>query len=91
MCRKKLNEFDFAFFCVLNGTNANISYTDKSVSVNLLNPTTQRLMCDEFGRVFNWESDLLIDVRPDCQFKICSLPHSLSYYIYLKLFLIKYL
>ena len=95
-CRKKLNEFDYEFFCGLNGTNANRSYTDKSVSVNLLDPATQRVTCDEFARVFNWESDLLIDVRPECQFKICSLPHSLSNYIYLfykmflKLYLIKY-
>jgi len=71
-CRVKLNEFDYLQFC---GT---ANYNDKTVGVNLLDPCTQRITCDEFVRVFNQEKDLLIDVRPECQFKICSLPNSLS-------------
>ena len=68
----KLNSFDYAMFCGVT------SYDDKSSNVSLLDAATQRVTCDEFKRVFDQESDLLIDVRPECQFKICSLPHAIS-------------
>lgn len=73
-CRLKLNEYDYLQFC---GT---LNYNDKSLGVNLLDANTQRITCEEFSRIFNEEKDLLIDVRPECQFKICSLPNSKSNY-----------
>jgi adenylyltransferase/sulfurtransferase len=69
--KSKLNSFDYSLFC---GGISN--YNDKSLNVSILDPTSQRLTCAQFSQIFKADADLLIDIRPECQFKICSLPFS---------------
>ncbi len=73
-----LNKFDYNLFCGVS------NYNDKTLDINLLDPNTQRVSCDfYFKEIYsnnqNKEKEhLLIDVRPKCQFKICSLNDSIS-------------
>ena len=70
-----LNSFDYNFFCGVS------NYNDKTLSINILDET-QRITCLEYKELSknsnNADSHLLVDVRPKCQFQICSLPNSLS-------------
>ena len=74
-----LEEFDYALFCGVS------NYNDKTPSVRLLDET-RRITCEHYKRLAEdakrsaTKSHLLIDVRPKCQFEICSLDESLSNY-----------
>lgn len=70
--REILDSFDYKQFCGAE------NYNDKSVDVKLLNNETQRVSCSQYFELSQQQDHLLIDVRPQCQFKICSLPKSIS-------------
>ena len=73
--KEKLDQFDYNFFCGVS------NYNDKSLNISILNEEIQRVTCMQYKEqlLANVNNDqLLIDVRPECQFKICSLPSSLS-------------
>ena len=65
-----LSSFDYNFFCGVS------NYNDKTLNISVLDET-QRITCSEY-KALSEESHLLVDVRPKCQFQICSLPNSLS-------------
>ena len=68
-----IDSFDYNHFC---GVSA---YNDKTLDVSLLDAKTQRIACNDYEKIAaEKEPHLLIDVRPQCQFEICSLPNSLS-------------
>lgn len=69
-----LNSFDYSQFCGVQ------NYNDKTYSINILNSDTQRITCLEYNEICNKneEKHLLIDVRPSCQYKICSLKNSIN-------------
>lgn len=69
-----LETFDYNLFC--GGT----AYNDKTINVNLLDTQNQRIECSDYKKLYesNEAPHLLIDVRPKCQFQICSLPNSIS-------------
>lgn len=64
-----LENFDYSQFCGLS------NYNDKSQDINVLD-VQKRIDCLEYKNFC--EPHILIDVRPKCQFNICSLPESLS-------------
>ncbi|RNA02359.1 adenylyltransferase and sulfurtransferase MOCS3-like [Brachionus plicatilis] len=64
-----LDKFDYSQFCGVS------NYNDKSQNVTVLSDE-KRVNCSEYKNVS--EPHLLIDVRPKCQFNICSLPQSLN-------------
>ncbi len=72
-----LNSFDYISFCgVLN-------YNDKTVDINILNEETERVSCHKYKEILDDsqskdDDHLLIDCRPQCQFKICALQNALS-------------
>ncbi|GIY42483.1 adenylyltransferase and sulfurtransferase MOCS3 [Caerostris darwini] len=66
---KKL--IDYEQFC-------NMSPTDKDLNLSLLSET-DRISCTELKKISEKSSDfLLLDVRPENQFKICSLSNSVN-------------
>lgn len=68
-----LDNFDYTQFCGVS------NYNDKTLNINILDES-QRISCKEYKSIENETnvSHLLLDVRPQCQFKICSLPNSIS-------------
>ena len=64
-----LENFDYSQFCGVS------NYNDKSQDITFLN-AQKRIDCLEYKNYS--EPHLLIDVRPKCQFNICSLPKSIS-------------
>lgn len=64
-----LDEFDYSQFCGVS------NYNDKSQDIAVLSDD-KRINCMEYKNLS--DSHLLIDVRPKCQFNICSLPQSIS-------------
>jgi hypothetical protein len=78
--RGALDLFDYSLFC--GGIN---DYNDKGVQIKLLDDLTERVSCNVYKEIIerqdqlnDFKTHLLIDVRPECQFKICSLPNSIS-------------
>ena len=78
---ERLDKFDYNLFCGVS------NYNDKSLNINILDETSQRVTCMQYrdiistpshDKIGDEDSHLLIDVRPECQFKICALPKSLS-------------
>ena len=71
-----LDQFDYSSFCGVS------NYNDKSLTVNLLDQETERVTCDFYNKnIYSVDKEtphLLIDVRPKCQFNICSLDRSIS-------------
>jgi hypothetical protein len=69
-----LEDFDYIHFCGVS------NYNDKSVELKVLDESTQRVTCEAYRQLLTDSSSnhLLIDVRPPCQFRICSLNNSLS-------------
>ncbi len=68
-----LNELDYAQFCGVSNFN------DKSVDVSILDDETERVTCQKYKEIMNTKQEsLLLDVRPECQFKICAIPDSTS-------------
>ena len=70
--RKVLGSFDYTQFCGVT------NYNDKGTNINILDWETQRVSCKDYNQLRGSEEHLLIDVRPECQFKICSLPDSIN-------------
>ncbi|CAF0902241.1 unnamed protein product [Brachionus calyciflorus] len=64
-----LENFDYIEFCGVS------NYNDKSINISILSDK-KRINCSDYKNFT--ESHLLIDVRPKCQFNICSLPNSLN-------------
>lgn len=75
--REILSSFDYTVFC---GTS---NFNDKSLNLNILDSKTERITCAQYKDIITQQESnthMLIDVRPKCQFNICSLPNSLSIY-----------
>ena len=73
-----ISRFDYEFFCGVS------NYNDKSTDINLLDNEKQRISCQVYKEIVDQmqtRSHLLIDVRPKCQFNICSLSQSLSTFL----------
>jgi hypothetical protein len=74
--RRVLDQFDYIQFCGV------ANYSDKAVEVQgVLDAATERLTCEQYNEMRSKktvEGHLLLDVRPACQFSICSLPNSFS-------------
>ena len=70
-----IDKFNYEFFCGVS------NYNDKTVDLNILNTEKQRITCNDYRKLNDGNkeySHLMIDVRPSCQFDICSLPDSIS-------------
>lgn len=68
--KRFLESFDYAQFCGVS------TYNDKGTTLSILDVQKQRISCRDYNELR--ESHLLIDVRPECQFKICALPNSIN-------------
>lgn len=69
-----LNKINYNLFCGVS------NYTDKSISVRLLDPS-ERISCTDYYQKMREEankSHILIDTRSKCQFQICAIPNSIS-------------
>ena len=72
ICQEILDSFDYNQFCGVS------NYNDKTNSLDILDKAHQRISCQKFNEIQKLNDYLLIDVRSNCQFQICSLPNSLS-------------